>query len=127
MQDANLGNEEMRHVRQLEKNKGELRRLISELGFAEVNSADELGLTEAEKGKLFFIPDVTDPEAIFFKAARTDGTEAKAIVKARSDRYVFAEVFSPGLTDSHGGNHDFDWIELSSILKRAIEGPARKE
>lgn len=107
---------------QIEKNAETARELITELGYAPA-TPEELNLSAGDLRKILY----ARPEdgAAMFKASRNDGTEAKAIISSRPDRYIAADVFSPAFRGGHGGNHDFLWVELKDLLEKAKNDPAQ--
>ncbi len=108
---------------QIESNAETARELIMGLGYTPA-TLEELGLSASELQKILY----AKPEdgAALFKASRDDGTEAKAIIRSRPDRYIAADVFSPALSGGHGANHDFLWAELKDLLEKAKNDPTRK-
>ena len=110
----------------IEQNKARLKELATAMGYSEVNSLEKLGLSADQTENLMVnrLPD--DSGRAFYSAQRSDGTMAKAVLQARHDRYVAADVFSPGLSGGKASSDDWQWdAELHRIMDEAKNHPTR--
>ncbi len=133
-QEINRKNEEQRLLG-LEN----LRNKAEELGYQEVSSFEELGLTpkELERAKdgyatKEFIHLKKDDEierkkgGLFLKANRAGGTPVKVVAIVygtdNGNNYnIAADLFSPGFYEGMGCNHDFNFGEMAANLKNALK------
>jgi hypothetical protein len=110
---------------QIEQNKEKIRELVTRIGYEEVSSMEELGLSPEQTSRLMVDRFPDRGGRAFYQAQREDGELAKAILQARQDRYVAADVFSPGLAGGRASNDDFQWdAELERILQEAKNNPS---
>jgi hypothetical protein len=120
--------------KQVEKRKLDARNFLAELkervGYEAVADLRALGLTEEQAKQIRWTGRLTErrsPTAEqFWKAARPDSTEAKALIGINSDGTFRSDIFSPAEYEGHGGNHDFNNRELEESLEFAKNAPEYK-
>ena len=105
-------------------NEQHIREEMARVGYASVASLEELGLTPEQIQQLRHV-NLKEPCMGYFQTGRPDGTRAQAVTQAQPNRYVAANVFSPGLVGGRAANNDFQWEELERILREAKDNPAR--